>query len=241
MIKKLLKKYHVTLTQFSDDFKISRPTLNRYIEDFENEKPLPSDIFQKIFDYLFDEDVKDEQAFMERYHFVLDYYYRKYDEEGNLKDEVKRAYNERNYNALLMTLQKDMVDHKIPETKFKFINHIIKSDDQLLNDYIDFYLAYQGLEKFDISKRSNNKIIVLLFKAFIEHQDDMTKADFSVLDDFIRHNNLKLERRTSIKENVNKKLSQRIMDIIEQRYGDLDSDEINIDQIIDEVTKKIKG
>ena len=53
MIKRQLKKYSKTLTQFCDDFNISRPTLNTYIKCFDDDISLPSDVFQRIFDYLF--------------------------------------------------------------------------------------------------------------------------------------------------------------------------------------------
>ena len=236
MIKRQLKKYNKTLTQFCDDFNISRPTLNTYISAYEADKFLPSEVFQRIFDYLFGDEINGDDDFNERYRYVQDYYYRKH---ISRTDNELLGYNrqsERNYNQLLMTIQKDMVEKNISDEKFMMINYILKNDDEILDKYIDFLLCYRGAKKFNVSKFKDNKIIVLLFKAFEQMNQPMRKDDFRKLDDFIEFSEEQLQKRlnTSLKpkRNISKKLSQ----FIEDKYGHLSDDEIEL--VIEELSKK---
>jgi len=101
MIKRQLKRNNKTLTQFCEDFDISRPTLNTYIKYHEANRQLPSEVFQRIFDYLFDEEVTDDLEFAERYRYVQDYYYRKHTNRTESELLGYDRQSDRNYNQLL--------------------------------------------------------------------------------------------------------------------------------------------
>jgi hypothetical protein len=238
MIKRQLKKFNTTHTQFCEDFNISRPTLNTYITAYEANRMLPSEVFQRIFDYLFDDEVTTEEEFVERYRYVQDYYYRKY---TNRSDNELLGYNrqsERNYNQLLMTIQKDMVEKNISDDKFMMINYILKNEDEFLDKYIDFLLCYTGNKKFNVSKFKDNKLIVSLFRAFKSQGDKMKKEDYKLLDEFIKFSNKKVEERLEIKKKPNKTVSRKLASFIEEKYGHLSDDEI--DHILEELSKKLK-
>lgn len=237
MIKRQLKNYNKTLTQFSEDFNISRPTLNTYISAHESNRLLPSEVFQRIFDYLFSAAIDDDEDFNERYRYVQDYYYRKY---TSTSDNDALGYNrqsERNYNQLLMTIQKDMVEKNISDDKFMMINYILKNDDDLLDKYIDFLLCYKGTKKFNVSKFKENKIIVLLYKAFKQRNSGMKKDDFKLLDEFTRFSNDQVEKRLQSKLKPNKKVSKKLSSFIEQNYGHLSDDEV--ESVIKELSRKL--
>jgi len=235
MIKRQLKKYNKTLTQFCEDFNISRPTLNTYISAHEASKSLPSEVFQRIFDYLFSDDLTDNEDFNERYRYVQDYYYRRY---TNRTDSELLGYNrqsERNYNQLLMRIQKDMVEKNISDDKFMMINYILKNDDEVLDQYIDFLLCYNGSKKFNVSKFKDNKIIVLLFKAFKQRESSMKKDDFKQLDEFIKFNHQMFENK--VRNKGSKKVSSKLASFIEENYGHLSDEEI--DNVIKELSRKL--
>lgn len=238
MIKRQLKLYNKTLTQFCEDFNISRPTLNTYISAHEANRQLPSEVFQRIFDYLFSDEFADDEDFNERYRYVQDYYYRKY---LNRTEDELLGYNrqsERNYNQLLMTIQKDMVEKNISDDKFMMINYILKNDDEILDKYIDFLLCYNGTKKFNVSKFKNNKIIVLLYKAFKQKDSSMKKDDFKLLEEFNRYSDMKVQERIQSKVKPNKKVSRKLASLIEEKYGHLSDDEIEL--VIEQLSSKLK-
>lgn len=237
MIKRQLKKFSITHTQFCEDFNISRPTLNTYIQCHDNNRQLPSDVFQRIFDYLFGDEIIDKSEFDERYRYVQDYYYRKYT--NNVQNELL-GYNkqsDRNYNQLLMTIQKDMVEKNISDEKFMMINYILKNDDEFLEKYIDFLLCYTGNKKFNVSKFKDNKVIVLLYKLMKQQNDKMRKDDFKVLDEFIKFNNKKIEEKINNTHKPNKNVSRKLSSFIEERYGHLSDEEL--DQVLEELSRKL--
>lgn len=74
MIKEKLKKYNITLTQFSNILNVSRPTLDTYIRLYESGQDLPNDKYKFLFDSVFSEDVENEFDFQEqldRAHYLL--------------------------------------------------------------------------------------------------------------------------------------------------------------------------
>lgn len=237
MIKRQLKKYNKTLTQFCEDFNISRPTLNTYISCHESNKPLPSEVFQRIFDYLFDEDVRDELEFQERYRYVQDYYYRKYVSRTESEVLGYNRQSERNYNQLLMTIQKDMVEKNISDDKFMMINYIINNDDEDLDKYIDFLLCYKGTKKFNVSKFKDNKLIVLLFNAMKHKDSKMRKDDFKTLEEFIDHSERAVQTRLATSPKSNRKMSRKLASFIEEKYGHLSDQEL--DQVLEELSRKL--
>jgi len=237
MIKRQLKRNNKTLTQFCEDFNISRPTLNTYINYHESNRQLPSEVFQRIFDYLFDEEVTDNLEFSERYRYVQDYYYRKHT--NRLQSELLGydRQSDRNYNQLLMTIQKDMVEKNITDDKFMMINYILKNDDEDLDKYIDFLLCYHGGKKFNVSRFKDNKLIVLLFKA-MKHKDvRMKKEDFKVLDEFIKYSEEQMEERLAANPKTRRKIDRKLAMFIEKKYGHLTDQEL--DQVLEELSRKL--
>ena len=53
MIKAVLKRNNILLTEFADSLNISRPTLDTYIRNYDSGVRLSNNLFQKIFDFLF--------------------------------------------------------------------------------------------------------------------------------------------------------------------------------------------
>lgn len=237
VIKRELKRHQKTLTEFCDDFNISRPTLNTYINLYEQEESLPNEVFQRIFDYLFDQEVDEKEEFEERYRYVQDYYHRKY---TNRFTNDLLGYNnasERNYNALLMTIERDMVEKNITDDKFMMINYILKNDDELLDRYIDFFMCHQGTKKFNASKYRDNKIIVLLYKALKGKNKTMSAEDYDTLNEFIKENNQKYNNNTPKK--YNRTLSKKLANMIEEKYGYVTEEEL--EHIIKELSTKLNN
>ncbi len=240
MIKRQLKEQNITLSQFCDDFNISRPTLNTYIKLYENNEELPNEVFKRIFDYLFDAEISDQSEFNERYRYVQDYYHRKY---TNRFTNDLLGYNnasERNYNSLLLTIERDRVEKRISDDKFMMINYILKNDDEILDRYIDFFMCYKGTKKFNESKYKDNKFIVLLYKALQDKNKNMTVEDYELLNKFIEDNHVSFNKKTP--HSYQKKLSKKLASLIEEKYGVLSEKELEniLLSLEDKLTEEVK-
>ena len=55
MIKTILKRNNILLSQFANDLNISRPTLDAYIKSFDKGVALSNSLYQKIFEFLFND------------------------------------------------------------------------------------------------------------------------------------------------------------------------------------------
>lgn len=235
VIKRQLKENSKTLSEFCDDFNISRPTLNTYIKLYEDGEQLPNEVFQRIFDYLFDEDITDQTEFNDRYRYVQDYYHRRYTNRFTNDLLGYNSASERNYNSLLMTIQKDMVEKSISDDKFMIMNYILKNDDEFLDKYIDFFMCYTGTKKFNVQKYRDNKIIVLLYQALKASDQKMTQKDYELLEEFVQFNDEQMHQKTPSKHA--KKVGKKLANLIEERYGYMSDQEL--DELFDELTKKI--
>lgn len=237
VIKRQLKENNKTLSEFCDDFNISRPTLNSYIKLYEDKEELPNEVFQRIFDYLFDEDILDHTEFHDRYRYVQDYYHRRYTNRFTNDLLGYNSTSERNYNSLLMTIQKDVVEKSISDDKFMIMNYILKNDDEFLDKYIDFFMCYTGAKKFNVQKYRDNKIIVLLYQALKLSDQKMTAKDYELLEEFIQFNDEQMHQKAP--STYTKKLSKKIASIIEDQYGYMSDQEL--DELFNELTKKINN
>ena len=74
MIKTVLKQNNITLLQFANDLNISRPTLDVYIKNYDNGVEINNPLFQKIFDFLFEDTTISNSEFLEKYAYVKSYY-----------------------------------------------------------------------------------------------------------------------------------------------------------------------
>lgn len=77
MIKNFLKQNGITLIQFAADLNISRPTLDIYIKNYDEGNELSNQLFQKIFNFLFEDQSVSKEEFSTKYEYVKDYYGKK--------------------------------------------------------------------------------------------------------------------------------------------------------------------
>ena len=67
MIKAVLKRNNILLSEFADNLNISRPTLDAYIRNYDAGVRLSNNLFQKIFDFLFSDAQMSPEDFQRRY------------------------------------------------------------------------------------------------------------------------------------------------------------------------------
>lgn len=74
MVKSILKRNNILLSQFASDLNISRPTLDSYIKSYDNGIPLTNNLYQKIFDFLFIDITISQEEFLKKYEYILTNY-----------------------------------------------------------------------------------------------------------------------------------------------------------------------
>ena len=71
MVKTILKRNNILLSQFASDLNISRPTLDSYIKSYDNGIPLSNNLYQKIFDFLFTDITISNEEFTKKYDYIV--------------------------------------------------------------------------------------------------------------------------------------------------------------------------
>ena len=71
MVKTILKRNNILLSQFASDLNISRPTLDGYIKNFDNGKVISNPLYQKIFEFLFSSITISNEEFKQKYNHVV--------------------------------------------------------------------------------------------------------------------------------------------------------------------------
>lgn len=74
MVKTILKRNNVLLSQFASDLNISRPTLDSYIKNYDRGEQIANNLYQKIFNFLFSDVLITNEDFLKKYTYVIKNY-----------------------------------------------------------------------------------------------------------------------------------------------------------------------
>ena len=157
MIKMILKQNDITLVQFANDLNISRPTLDVYIKNYSNGLELSNSLFQKIFDFLFEDTSITNEDFKNKYEYVKTYYGKKDSNLSSLhsnsvsSQEIKEDEYESKCNSIIEMLEKSKGLNRFAYDKLKTIEKL------LLEDIPEFEMIWRG-NKHCVLKRKNYTI-----------------------------------------------------------------------------------
>ena len=74
MVKTILKRNNILLSQFASDLNISRPTLDSYMKSYDKGIQLTNNLYQKIFDFLFSDISISNEEFLKKYEYIVSNY-----------------------------------------------------------------------------------------------------------------------------------------------------------------------
>lgn len=135
-IKKNLKALDVKISKLAIDLGISRPTLDTYIEYYEKGQPIPNEGYQKIFEYLFENEEMNSIEFAQKYDYVKRVMLK------DAKNGVERNYAEQR-EVLLSDKVKDMIDAGVLDKPLlEFITLFANNKDNDLVHAIYMYFNY---------------------------------------------------------------------------------------------------
>lgn len=161
MVKNILKRNNILLSQFAADLNISRPTLDSYIRNFENGIPIQNALFRKIFDFLFSQITIDNAEFQKRYSYVISNYGVKHDCIGR--------------NSLDRILKDGSIYNYLSEEDINSLGNLIINKDNLLIHLI----KVERLMKKEISLNLNSEKEKMILVGLYEISEKLKKDDFS--------------------------------------------------------------
>ena len=214
MVKYILKRNNILLSQFANDLNISRPTLDSYIKNYDNGIKLSNEMFQKIFNYLFKDMHISNEEFKKKYQYVITNY-------GMIG--FVTTPNKKQKNTILEELISDgEIFSYLSSNELNALGDLIKGKDVILKSLLNIEWILSG--GVDINKLSEKEkmIIVKMYEVYGKLKDLDYSYDKASYDKLINSINKKTTsiNKEELKKTINDKISAIINDAIEQ--GDVD-------------------
>ena len=214
MVKYILKRNNILLSQFANDLNISRPTLDSYIKNYDNGIKLSNEMFQKIFNYLFKDMHISNEEFKKKYQYVITNY-------GMIG--FVTTPNKKQKNTILEELiSNGEIFSYLSSNELNALGDLIKGKDVILKSLLNIEWILSG--GVDINKLSEKEkmIIVKMYEVYGKLKELDYSYDKASYDKLINSINKKTTsiNKEELKKTINDKISAIINDAIEQ--GDVD-------------------
>lgn len=231
-IKKILKENNYSLKDFAEEIKLSRPTLDSYINYYESNKTIPRERYQIVFDGLFKSNL-DNAEFIER----IKYYKNLFERDENLgtlslytgdADLVSKIHQ-----LMLDDIKRDDCDKNI----YYFISMLISSyrRNETFNYLAYYFSVLNNLVEMEDSFLDKS-YLAYFYKVFKQIKDNAPEFNQKDFEDFlIRKDELLIER--------SERKKKRAMEI-EQLVGEITDEynqkglELTKEQLIRELVNK---
>lgn len=168
-IKKNLKSLDVKISKLATELGVSRPTLDAYIEYYENGQRIPNEGYQKIFEYLFSGEKINSVEFAQRYDYVKRVMLADARTGAELSIQAKRE------NAVVKNIIDILDSGTLEEPLVEFINLFINNKDKDLVKAIYYYFNFTNgfidLSNVDVEEK-NKALFSQLSKLFNDYQND---------------------------------------------------------------------
>ena len=210
-IKKNLKDFDIKISKMASDLGISRPTLDSYIECFENGKEIPNEAIQAIFEFLFSKEISSSVEFAQKYDYVKRVMLKNAKEMTASQKELEKR------NLKIQNVVKIINDNDTTNEMVSFINLLLTNKDNELVKNLGYYFNYSnGLLKIDTNTLSNKQLGLYsnLAKTFALYQSDSIEVDEFYLKELVEKNE-KIRNRK-----VGKVQSEDIIKYIKENISD---------------------
>lgn len=239
LIREKLKEIDLKLYEFAKELRITRPTLNVYIELYEKGEKIPKEKYQFIFDRLFHEGLDDKEAFineLNRVHHLLE-------RDENLGVLELNVESTDLMASVLENVREDLAKDDYNAYVYKFVNMLITSyrKEKVFVDFMNYFLYLNGVLKIEEIAEDEKPFISNCFKLMHRDKNGMIETDYEYLDMFI-------SRIKEIQENAQKIVSERTEDALKRRIEEelnkkvqkqlslgVDAEEIDYDKLIDSI------
>ena len=241
MIKAVLKRNNILLTEFADSLNISRPTLDAYIKNYDNGVKLSNTLFQKIFDFLFSDSQLTYVDFKKRYAYVIENYGKKTDmtlqSQSSNYTSVEESGVSNLAQAVMDVLGEDSILERFSKEEYNILAKLLMKNSGLLHAIFKYFLLWKG--KVDLADLSEpEKMMAINLFTF----DKKVQAhDFSYLEDDYKELELALDKKlnptkyaTDTEKKTIDEISGSIANLLANGSG------LSVDEIIEQIRKKVK-
>lgn len=210
MVKTILKRNNILLSQFSSDLNISRPTLDSYIKSYDKGISITNTLYQKIFDFLFADITITSEEFEKKYQYIINNY-------GN--SSIIKSVNSTITNTVLENLVNDgTINTYLSNDELNSLGDLIINKDALFCHLLKINLILTN--KISLNSLSDKE--KMLTVGMYELSCKLKSSDFT-------YNN---EIYNDLEQLVNKKKESEVKNEMKQKLVD------SITQIIEEAIEK---
>lgn len=168
-IKKNLKALDIKISKLATELGVSRPTLDAYIEYYENGHQIPNEGYQKIFEYLFSGEEINSVEFAQRYDYVKRVML------ADAKAGAEKVMEGQKQDAILKSIKDVLNSGTVEAPLIDFINLFINNKDKDLVKaiylYFNFTNGYINLSETTVSDK-DKALFSQMAKIFFEYQTD---------------------------------------------------------------------
>lgn len=168
-IKKNLKSLDIKISKLATELGVSRPTLDAYIEYYENGQQIPNEGYQKIFEYLFSGEEINSVEFAQRYDYVKRVMLADAKIGAELSLQAKRE------KSVVKNIVDILDSGTLEEPLVEFINLFINNKDKDLVKAIYYYFNFTNgfidLSNVEVEEK-NKALFSQLSKLFNDYQND---------------------------------------------------------------------
>ena len=240
MIKAVLKRNNILLSEFADSLNISRPTLDVYIRNYDSGGRLSNNLFQKIFDFLFSDVQMSKEDFQKRYVYVIENYGKRTDMSSYSQSIVQTSSGETNIEnraqAVYDVLGEDLVLERFSKDEYNVLAKLLMKDSGLLHCIFKYFLLLKGkISLSDLSELEKMMSINLfLFDKKVQ------ASEFTYSEEDYRELELAIDKKLNPAKYTTEQ-EQKAIDEISGSISNLlaNNSGLSIDEIIAQIKKKI--
>ena len=240
MIKAVLKRNSILLSEFADSLNISRPTLDVYIRNYDSGGRLSNNLFQKIFDFLFSDAQMSKEDFQKRYVYVIENYGKRTDMSSYSQSIVQTSSGETNIEnraqAVYDVLGEDLVLERFSKDEYNVLAKLLMKDSGLLHCIFKYFLLWKG--KISLSDLSElEKMMSINLFLFVKK---VQVSEFTYSEEDYRELELAIDKKLNPAKYTTEQ-EQKAIDEISGSISNLlaNNSGLSIDEIIAQIKKKI--
>ena len=240
MIKAVLKRNNILLSEFADSLNISRPTLDVYIRNYDSGGRLSNNLFQKIFDFLFSDVQMSKEDFQKRYVYVIENYGKRTAMSSYSQSIVQTSSGETNIEnraqAVYDVLGEDLVLECFSKDEYNVLAKLLMKDSGLLHCIFKYFLLWKGkISLSDLSELEKMMSINLfLFDKKVQASEfTYSEKDYRELELAIDKKLNPAKYTTEQEQKAIDEISGSISSLLANNSG------LSIDEIIAQIKKKI--
>lgn len=240
MIKAVLKRNNILLSEFADSLNISRPTLDTYIKNYDSGVRLSNNLFQKIFDFLFSDAQMSKEDFENRYAYVIENYGKKTDMSSYSQSATQTSSGETNgtnrAQSVYDVLSEDLLLERFTKNEYDVLAKLLMKDSGLLHCIFKYFLLWKDKVKLSELNDPEKMMAINLFQF-----DKKAQAkEFTYSQEEYEELELAIDKKINPTKYTSEKEQKAIDEISDSILNLLASNsDLSVDEIIAQIKKKI--